>query len=150
MGRLEATYGKFESFDLDSPDALIDQSSLSIADYAPEWTINASVEHAFQMGNGATLTPMLGMYWQDDYDFDGGLDTTSNERSLCLTPAYAKFRARATYMPVDGNWSASVFGRNITDERYNEWCGVGNRSGMYFYRYGRPASWGLEFNVRWE
>ena len=150
VGRLEATYGKFESFDPESPDALIDQSSLSIADYSPEWTINATVEHAFQMGNGATLTPMLGMYWQDDYDFDGGLDTTSSERSLCFTPGYAKFRARATYMPADGNWSASVFGRNITDERYNEWCGVGNRSGVYFYRYGRPASWGLEFQVRWE
>ena len=150
VGRLEATYGKFESFDPDSPDQLIDQSALSIADYSPEWTINATVEHAFQMGNGATVTPMLGMYWQADYDFDGGLDTTSNERSLCYTPGYAKFRARATYMPADGNWTASVFGQNITDERYNEWCGVGNRSGVYFYRYGRPATWGAEFNVRWE
>ena len=111
VGRLKASYGKFESFDPDSPDALIDQSSVSIADYSPEWTINATVKHAFQTGNGATLTPMLGMYWQDDYDFEGGLDTTSNERSLCFTPGYAKFRARATYMPADGNWTASVFGQ---------------------------------------
>ena len=152
VGRLEATYGKYESFDPDNPDALIDNSLLSIADYSPEWTINATVEHVFQMGNGGTLTPMLGMYWQDDYDFAGGLDTTTNERSLCFTPAYAKFRARATYAPAEGNWTASLFGQNITDERYNEWCGgaTGNRSGVYFYRYGRPDTWGLEFNVRWE
>ena len=121
---------------------------MSTADYSPEWTINASVEHAFQMGNGATLTPQLGMYWQDDYDFDRNLGSTAN--SLCFTPAYAKLRARATYMPADGNWSASVFGSNIADERYHEWCTVGNRSGAYYYRYGRPDVWGLEFNVRWE
>ena len=149
IGRLEAEYGAFESFDPDSPDALIDQSDLSIADYAPEWTINATVEHAFQLGNGASLTPMLGMYWQDDYDFEGGLDTTTNERSLCFTPAYAKFRARATYAPAEGNWTAALFGQNITDERYNEWCTEG-RSGAFYYRYGRPDTWGLEFNYRWQ
>ena len=150
VGRLDAQYSEFKFRDPANPSQEIDRSLLSIADYAPEWTVNATVEHAFQMGNGGILTPMVGMYWQADYDFDGGLDTTTNERSLCLTPAYAKFRARATYMPADGNWTASVYGQNITDERYNEWCGVGNRSGVYFYRYGRPATWGAEFNVRWQ
>ena len=150
IGRLDASYSEFKFRDPADPSQEIDRSRLSIADYAPDWTINATVEHAFQMGNGATLTPMVGMYWQDDYDFDGALDTTTNERSLCFTPAYAKFRARATYMPADGNWTASIFGQNITDERYNEWCGVGNRSGVFFYRYGRPATWGAEFNVRFE
>lgn len=95
---------------------------------------------------------MLGIYWQADYDFAGGLNTETSERSLCFTPAYSKLRARATYSPPEGNWTASLFGQNITDTRYNEWCGgaTGNRSGVYFYRYGRPDTWGLEFNYRWE
>lgn len=144
LGRLDSQYGEFN---LPAGHA-VDLGDVSTADYSPEWTLNATVEHAFQMGNGATLTPMLGMYWQDDYDFDRNLGSTAN--SLCFTPAYAKLRARATYMPADGNWSASVYGHNIADERYHEWCTVGNRSGAYYYRYGRPDTWGLEFNVRWE
>lgn len=144
LGRLDSQYGEFN---LPAGHA-VDLGDVSTADYSPEWTLNATVEHAFQMGNGATLTPMLGMYWQDDYDFDRNLGSTAN--SLCFTPAYAKLRARATYMPADGNWSASVYGHNIADERYNEWCTVGNRSGAFYYRYGRPDTWGLEFNVRWE
>ncbi len=144
LGRLDSQYG---SFNLPAGHA-VDPGDVSTADYSPEWTLNATVEHAFQVGNGATLTPMLGMYWQDDYDFDRNLGSTAN--SLCFTPAYAKLRARATYMPADGNWSASVYGHNIADERYHEWCTVGNRSGAYYYRYGRPDTWGLEFNVRWE
>lgn len=144
LGRLDSSYGEFN---LPAGHA-VDPGDVSTADYSPEWTLNATVEHAFQMGNGATLTPMLGMYWQDDYDFDRSLGSTVN--SLCFTPAYAKLRARATYMPADGNWSVSAFGHNIADERYNEWCTVGNRSGAFYYRYGRPDTWGLEFNVRWE
>lgn len=144
LGRLDSRYGEFNL----PAGHEVDPGDVSTADYSPEWTINASVEHVFQMGNGATLTPQLGMYWQDDYDFDRNLGSTAN--SLCFTPAYAKLRARATYMPVDGNWSASVFGSNIADKRYHEWCTVGNRSGAYYYRYGRPDVWGLEFNVRWE
>ena len=147
LGHLNAEYGAFSSFDPDAPGgALIDQSNLSIADYSPEWTINASIEHAFNLGNGATLTPQLGLYWQDDYDFEGGL--TSNQKSLCFTPSYSKLRARVTYAPADGNWQASLYGNNITDKRYNEWCTEG-RSGAFYYRYGRPDIWGLEFNYNW-
>jgi iron complex outermembrane receptor protein len=152
VGYLDAEYNEFLSFDPDNPDAgaggLIDQSDLSIADFSPEWTINASIEHQFQLGNGATLTPNLGIYWQDDYDFVGDLDTTTNERSFCFQPSYSKVRARVTYVPEADNWQASLFGSNITDERYNEWCGNG-RSGTFYHRYGRPDTWGLEFQYNW-
>ena len=104
---------------------IVDQSNLSIADFSPEWTMNASIEHEFQLGNGATLTSLLGIYYQDDYDFRGNLDTSVNERSYCFQPGYSKFRARATYVPAAGDWQASLFGNNITDKRYFEWCGNG-------------------------
>ncbi len=150
VGYLDADYGRFETFDASAPGggALIDQSQLSIADFSPEWTINVSIEHAFQLGNGATLTPQLGVYYQDGYDFVGDLDTSINERSFCYQPAYSKFRARVTYVPDAGNWQASLFGSNITDKRYFEWCGNG-RSGTFYSRFGRPDTWGLEFNYNW-
>jgi len=148
VGYLDAEYGEFTSFDESAGD--VDQTDATIADYAPEWTINATIEHAFQIGNGATLTPQLGMYWQDSYNFEGSLDSDSATagEGVCKQPSYTKFRARATYVPASGNWQASLYGQNITDERYMEWCAEG-RSGTFYSRYGRPSTWGLEFNYRW-
>lgn len=151
FGILNSEYGEFTSFDPDNPNAvggIVDLSNLSIADFSPDYTINASLEHQFQLGNGATLTPLLGVYSQDDYDFRGNLDTSVNERSYCFQPAYAKLRARVTYVSAESNWQASLFGNNISDKRYYEWCGNG-RGGVMTSRFGRPDTWGLEFRYNW-
>ena len=150
LGYLDSKYGSFDTFDSSAPGggALIDQSQLTIADFSPKWTVSASVEHQIVLGNGATLTPQLGLYYQTEYDFIGGLDSTTNEKSFCAQDAYSKLRARATYRPAIGTWQASLFGSNITDERYLEWCGNG-RSGSYYSRFGQPTTWGIEFSYDW-
>ena len=116
-------------------------------DYSPEWTFNATIEHAFQLANGASLTPQLGVYYQTEYDFRTGISETAPD-SFCFQDAYAKFRARLTYVPAEENWQASLFGQNIGDETYLEVCG-GARSGAFDYRYGEPDYWGLEFTYNW-
>jgi iron complex outermembrane receptor protein len=150
VGYLQSEYSEFASFDSSAPGggSTIDQSNLTIADFSPEWTVSASVEHEIELSNGATLTPNLGMYYQSDYDFIGGLDGSKNESSFCAQDAYSKFRARVTYRPTDGDWQASLFGNNITDERYKEWCGNG-RGGTYYARITQPATWGMEFSYNW-
>lgn len=151
VGHLNSEYGSFSSFDPGNPNAVggsVDQSMLSIADFSPEWTIRGSIEHQFALASGATLTPNLGFYYQSEYDFLGGLDTSKNEKSYCFQPGYSKLSARVTYVPNDGNWQASLYGSNIADERYFEWCGNG-RSGTMYSRFGRPDHWGLEFQYDW-
>ena len=146
VGWLDNEYGEYSAFDPDSG-LNIDRSGLTIEDYSPEWTVNAMIEHAFVLGNGATLTPQLGLYYQSDYDFETGIDA-SGPVSFCHQPSFTKFRTRVTYEPADGNWQASLFGQNINDERYFEICG-GSRSGVFDYRYGQPDTWGAEFTYRW-
>jgi outer membrane receptor protein involved in Fe transport len=154
-GYLTTDYGQFSSFDPDDPGNPIDNSGLRIADYSPEWTLNATLEHAFELGNGATLRPQIGMYYQSGYDWIGGLDAVSSggtgtegDRSFCYQDSYTKFRARVTYEPANANWQASIYGQNIGDERYLERCNDGRRSGAYDFRYGRPAWYGAEFVYR--
>jgi len=147
-GYLSNEYGAFTSFDPDSPTGTIDQSGLTIADYSPEWTLNATLEHAFELGNGATLRPQIGVYYQSGYDWIGGL-TADEGHSFCYQSGYSKLRARLTYEPANANWEASLYGQNIADERYLERCNAGRRSGVHDYRYGRPAWYGAEFVYRW-
>ena len=142
VGYLHNEYGEFSSFDPDAPGGTVDLSDRFIRDFSPDWTVSASVEHAFQLANGATLTPQLGLYYQSEYDFrrsqDGGAD------SVCNQDAYSKLRARVTYQPQDDAWQASLYGSNIGDERYFAYCDF-SRSGTFDYHWGAPDLWGLEF-----
>jgi outer membrane receptor protein involved in Fe transport len=147
LGYLKNEYGAFQSFDPDAPGGVVDNSNLRIADYSPEWTINATLEHAFELGNGATLRPQIGMYYQSGYDWIGGVSADLGD-SFCYQDSYAKFRARLTYEPANANWQASLYGQNIGDERYFERCNDGRRSGAHDFRYGRPAWYGAEFVYR--
>ena len=146
LGRLDNEYGDYAAFDPDSG-ASVDRSNLTIEDYSPDWTLNASIEHVFQLPNGASITPTVGMYWQDDYDFVEGIDRNAPV-SYCFQPAYAKLRGRVTYLPASANWQASLFGSNINDEVYYEICGSA-RAGAFDYRYGNPQVFGLEFQYFW-
>ena len=147
FGYLENEYKEFITVNPDDPTGpLLDLSNRNIEDRTPDWTINASVGHTFQLASGATISPMLGVYTQGDYEWlEGSLVTDPD--SYCFQDSYAKWRTRVTYTPAAGNWEASLFGNNITDERYLLVCEA-SRSGVFDYTYGRPDHWGLEFVAR--
>jgi len=144
IGYLYNEYGEYDVLDDDLN--LIDQSNVAISDLSPEWTVNWSLEHTFTLGNGATLTPMLGAYWQSEYEWMDGLDRDSPP-TFCFQGDYAKWRARLTYEPQGGNYRVSLFGNNVNDELYYETCR--EFRGLYVYRHAQPAAWGLEFAARW-
>jgi len=147
LGWLDTAYGDFSSFDPNNPGGSpIDQSNVTLETYSPEWTLNASVEHVFDLPNGGSITPRLGLYYQSEYNFQEGLDDTGNP--YCLQDGYTKLRGRITYLPPSSNWQASLFGSNMTDEVYYEICGDA-RSGVFDYRYGDPQMYGLEFQYFW-
>ena len=143
VGYIDDKYGDFFSFNIEDPSSPIDLTNTSRQTYSPEWTMNGSVEHAFQLANGASLTPMLGLYYQSEYDFTQAL--VDSPPSKCHQPGYSKLRARLTYVDPSENWQASLYGYNIADERYFEWCG-NSRSGTFARRWGPPQEWGVEFN----
>jgi hypothetical protein len=122
------------------------RSVTAIENRTPEWTVTGSVEHAFQLANGATLTPQLGVYIQDDFEWRSGLNE-GEQHSLCHQDSYAKWRARVTYEPPAGSWQASLFGYNITDEEILIRCAP-LRSGAWGTWYQAPAQWGAEFTMR--
>ncbi len=147
VGLLDSDYSNFLVPDLNDPNApFTDVSESSLSNRTPDWTVTASVEHAFLLGNGGTLTPQIGVYIQDDYEWDTGLDA-GQQSPNCHQDSYSKWRFRATYVPQEGDWQASLFGYNITDEEILYRCG-GNRGGSYKTLYQAPSQWGAEFTMR--
>lgn len=148
---LENEYNQFLVDDVENPGQQLDLSNRHIADRTPDWTLNVSVGHTFTLGNGATLTPTIGVYAQGGYEWLAQTATVpllSDPHSYCYQDSYAKWRTRLTYQPASAAWEASLYGTNITDERYFEECEWA-RTGVYDYRYGAPDAWGLEFVARW-
>ena len=147
VGLLNSEYSNFMVTDLDNPTGpLVDVSNSSLANRTPGWTVTTSVEHAFLLGNGAVVTPQLGMYTQEGYEWNNGLDVGQRSPN-CHQDSYSKWRFRTTYEPEAANWQASLYGYNITDERILYRCG-GGRSGSYKTLYQAPAQWGAEFTMR--
>jgi len=144
LGYLHNEYGEYET--LNENLELVDLAALSISDLSPDWTANWRVEHTFTLSSGATLTPMLGAYWQTEYEWLEGLERNSPP-SFCHEGSYAKWRMRLSYEPPAHNFRVTLYGDNITDERIYEYCN--QAAGLYLYRYERPATWGVEFSARW-
>jgi hypothetical protein len=147
IGTLDAKYSNFQIVNLDDPTGpKIDVSATQIQNRTPEWTLTGTVEHAFQLANGATLTPQLGVYMQAAFEHRSGLGE-GERHSLCNQDSYAKWRTRLTYEPAAGSWQASLFGYNITDEEILYRCAPG-RSGQFNLWHSAPAQWGAEFTMR--
>jgi len=146
LGTLDSSYTDFLITNLDDPTGPpTDVSNQALTSRTPEWSITATVEHAFLLDNGATLTPQLGVYMQDDYEWFGGLDN-GQSTPHCHQDSYSKWRTRLTYEPADADWQASLYGYNITDEEILYRCA--NVRTTYKTLYQMPEQWGVEFTMR--
>jgi outer membrane receptor protein involved in Fe transport len=147
-GLLDNNYKSFLLVDILDPTAAPkDNSGQAIDNLTPDWTLTASLEHVFQLSSGATITPQLGLYLQDEQERLNGLNEEDGLTSThCHQDSYAKWRVRATYQPPEGNWHAALYGYNITDERVINNC-ANVRSGAYRVQYQAPSQWGVEFRM---
>jgi len=147
VGYIKNQYDKYEYEDPTNPGTIIDRTQFLVNDFTPDMTINLAVEHEFQLGNGATITPRVNMNWQDEYEWaaETGSWPKNAPPSGCHQDSFAVYDARVTYKPADGDWHLAAFGGNITDERYIEFCEADRN--VWLWRLGRPAWWGLEFSA---
>jgi len=148
-GWLEHKYNEFKLIDILNPTLPPeDNSGSAIDNLTPDWTLSATVEHAFQLSNGATLTPQLGLYMQDGIErlVRGQQDVQGGNSTHCFQDSYEKWRVRATYEPEASNWKAALYGYNITDEEIMDRC-QNVRSGAYGIWLQPPAQWGVEFSM---
>ena len=102
---LHTTLGYIDA-DVDDPQA--------VAPLTPELTASLSPEYTLPFGNGELSLRADWSYRSDMYgepSADPGRYTQLDSRAL--------LNMDITYRDLEGNWSASLYGRNVTDERYD-------------------------------
>ena len=86
----------------------------AVAPLTPELTFSISPEYSFAVGEG-NLTLRADYSFRDDMygepSADPGRFTQIDSRDLV--------NFDITYEPADGDWSVSAYGKNVTDERYD-------------------------------
>ena len=105
--RLYATLGYIDA-------EVHDPNPAAVAPLTPEITVSVSPEFNFPFGDGNVTMRADWSYRDDMYgepSSDPGRFTKIDSRDL--------INVNVTYEPADGKWSVSAYGKNITDERYD-------------------------------
>ncbi len=103
---LHATIG-YINVDVDDP--------IAVAPLTPEWTLSVSPQYSMGLSNGGELLLRGDLSYRDNMygepTADPGRFTGIDSRTL--------LNANITYYPPSSNWDVSLYGTNITDERYD-------------------------------
>jgi iron complex outermembrane receptor protein len=115
----ESTLVVSENFRLHSSVGYISvdvDDAVAVAPLTPEWTAAISPEVSVDLANGGSLLLRADWSYRDDMygepTADPGRYTAIDSRSL--------LNVNVTYEPAEGDWSLSAYGRNVTDERYDQ------------------------------
>ncbi len=109
----------------------------------PEWSYNLGVQYAFNFTGGGQLITRADLSYIDDHFKDALNFPQLTQDSYSLVDAYI------TYLPQQSNWELSLFGKNLSDERYIV-SGFANglSQGPATTYLGRPREWGLSLKYR--
>ena len=154
IGYLDTEYDKFElDFDLDPSTAPTNLSGNDVT-RAPEWTAGIDLTYEVPIGDLGDLRAIAGVYYEDESVFYYAIDGPSPgfpggtplPQFNTEIQDHTLVNASLTYTHSSDKWYASVFGKNLTDERYrNASQYVG---GLWtFSTYAEPRVWGLEVGV---
>jgi len=105
---------------------------------APEWTVNLGIRWSTDIVQLGRLTLRGDYSWRDDV-YKDAINTPEVKQ-----PAHGLLFAAAEFASNDGRWMLTLFGDNLTDERYIA-AGGSNKPdfGLAYATYARPRTWGL-------
>jgi len=101
-----------------------------------KWTLNGTLSYEAELGNGLTLTPLVGWSYRSSFSFDA--------ENFVGQRGYHLFDASITLANAEKGWTASLFGKNLTDKYYSlHGEQILDPAGFRFISPARGAEWGL-------
>lgn len=113
---------------------------------APEWTAGIDLTWTKNLSNGSNIRSFFGIYYEDEntYYYSG-----DGEQFDTFIESHTLFDANVTWTSPTGDWWVSLYGKNLTDERYksaSQYVG-----GLWtFSTYAPPLTYGMEVGFFWD
>jgi iron complex outermembrane recepter protein len=110
--------------------------------YTPKWTAKTDAEYSFPVGSG--LEAFVG----GNLSYQSKMNAGLGQYAILDIDPYAIIDVRAGVGEPGGRWSASVWGRNITNKYYTvaKYYAVDTT----LAQAGRPVTYGITLSYRWE
>ena len=87
-----------------------------VAPLTPELTASISPSYEFELANGSTINTRVDFSYRDEMYGE----PSSDPARMTMVEARTLVNLDVSYSPVDADWTLSFYGRNITDERYDD------------------------------
>jgi len=133
-GYLKSEYANYVA-DL-TGDGIITDNSALVPRNTPENTFGLTTSYTAQIGNGDLKARV-------SYRYRGALETESQNNPLGHLGSINNVNANISY--TMNNYSVSVWGRNITDEREQRWSTIGGLTSRGWWN--EPATYGLTLSA---
>ena len=130
--------GDFNPFDPTFSPPALDLSGNQLYQ-APEWTANAGIQHEWTFDSGSLAARGELNYVSRNY-------FTAFNADILSQPSYTKLNAFLTWRSADGPWSATAYGRNLTDEtiKASGLMGAIDYGGPAVGTYAPPREFGIQ------
>lgn len=138
-GYIDAEYDNYLA-DINGDGTVTDNSSLRSRN-TPENTFGLTTNYSIPVGNG-DLKGMLSYRWRDDVEMIADNDPLGSLDSL------DDLSATITYSWADERYRATLFGRNLTDERERKVGRIGGLTTRAWYNEGRTIGFEVAASLR--
>lgn len=111
---------------------------------APDWSYSLGGQYVVDLGNGGEVLLRTDFAWRDTVDFK------RNNLPQFRSDTYSLLNARASYISPNKLWELSVYGTNLTNNRYATYITVGrNAAGaadpsVPVTVFGEPRQYGVQ------
>ncbi|MEJ8566112.1 TonB-dependent receptor [Elongatibacter sediminis] len=118
---------------------------------APELQYSFGGQYNGAFSGGTEYVLRLDYMWTDGYNrtYVPGDHSTRYTGGKYEQPSFGLLNARVTFRPAD-NWEVSVFGTNLTDERYTDGGFMSPLLQVDDGTIGRPREYGVTVRFEWE
>ena len=109
--------------------------------FAPDFQASVGGQYDWHNDSGSTVTARLDYGWSSDYV------TIQDIRLQKKQEAYGLASGRVTYQPADGDWSYSLWGRNLMNQWYQQGGFGAFLGGVDQGVVARPREFGVTVNM---
>jgi iron complex outermembrane receptor protein len=107
---------------------------------SPETQVTGTIRYEFPVSSGMSIA------LQADGKYTDEMFRESTNNPWLVTDSYTVLHLRASLLATDGTWEVALWGRNITDEEYEQERFASDIVGQVVGLQGNPNTYGLTLN----
>jgi iron complex outermembrane recepter protein len=108
----------------------------------PTWKGNIGANYTLGLDGGAEVTLGGNLFYTDEVYFD------EFNRAPFVQDSYTLLSATAAYKPADGNWTLTLWGKNLTDEKEYADMSFSANGRVTSKKWIDPLTFGLSLNLK--